>query len=392
MLACENAADHLTHFYLFFMPDFTREVYTGRAWHAQAVQRFAPLAGEHARGPGRAPALVQLMGTLGGKWPHTHSIAPAAARATCRRPSACAWARVWQSCAVFWNACCMARRSKRWPPGAARQPLAEWLERDPQQGDLRLFLHIAADLDLQALGRGPTARSATVPLPTPRVATPWRPVCGMGSNCTPWTWPTSPKTPATPGWPRARGRCTRAQGLTEPDADKPGAYTWNKAPRLDGQVLETGALARQLAQGQPLLRALWQRSRGNVFTRVLARAMELAQLVLLAQDCLRAIVPGAPCCEEEPPARSGRCRGPVRGSAWQPGALAFDPRRAHCQLPDRCAHGLELSPRDRAGTPGALEAALVGAPVLAGETSPVAVQHIVRSFDPLHGVHSALMP
>jgi hydrogenase large subunit len=41
-----------------------------------------------------------------------------------------------------------------------------------------------------------------------------------------------------------------------------------------------------------------------------------------------------------------------------------------------------FSPRDAAGTPGALEAALVGAPVQAGEATPVAVQHIVRSFDP----------
>ncbi len=41
-----------------------------------------------------------------------------------------------------------------------------------------------------------------------------------------------------------------------------------------------------------------------------------------------------------------------------------------------------FSPRDAAGTPGALEAALVGAPVQPGEDTPVAVQHIVRSFDP----------
>jgi hydrogenase large subunit len=41
-----------------------------------------------------------------------------------------------------------------------------------------------------------------------------------------------------------------------------------------------------------------------------------------------------------------------------------------------------FSPRDAAGTPGALEAALVGAPVRPGETTPVAVQHVVRSFDP----------
>jgi len=41
-----------------------------------------------------------------------------------------------------------------------------------------------------------------------------------------------------------------------------------------------------------------------------------------------------------------------------------------------------FSPRDAHGIPGALEAALAGAPVQAGETTPVAVQHIVRSFDP----------
>ena len=37
-----------------------------------------------------------------------------------------------------------------------------------------------------------------------------------------------------------------------------------------------------------------------------------------------------------------------------------------------------FSPRDRHGEPGAL----VGAPVRDGETEPLAVQHIVRSFDP----------
>ena len=41
-----------------------------------------------------------------------------------------------------------------------------------------------------------------------------------------------------------------------------------------------------------------------------------------------------------------------------------------------------FSPRDAQGQPGALEQALQGAPVLPGEKSPVAVQHIVRSFDP----------
>jgi hydrogenase large subunit len=41
-----------------------------------------------------------------------------------------------------------------------------------------------------------------------------------------------------------------------------------------------------------------------------------------------------------------------------------------------------FSPRDAAGTPGALEQALVGLPVGKAETAPLAVQHVVRSFDP----------
>jgi hydrogenase large subunit len=43
-----------------------------------------------------------------------------------------------------------------------------------------------------------------------------------------------------------------------------------------------------------------------------------------------------------------------------------------------------FSPRDSAGTPGALEAALVGATIdsAKGRGQSVAVQHIVRSFDP----------
>ena len=46
VLACENIADHLTHFYLFFMPDFCREIYRGEPWHAAAFDRFKAMKGE----------------------------------------------------------------------------------------------------------------------------------------------------------------------------------------------------------------------------------------------------------------------------------------------------------------------------------------------------------
>jgi hydrogenase large subunit len=41
-----------------------------------------------------------------------------------------------------------------------------------------------------------------------------------------------------------------------------------------------------------------------------------------------------------------------------------------------------FSPRDTAGKPGALEAALVGTPVAETTDDSVAMQHVIRSYDP----------
>ncbi|MDA0191489.1 MAG: nickel-dependent hydrogenase large subunit, partial [Proteobacteria bacterium] len=72
ILAGENLADHLTHFYLFFMPDFARENYAGRPWHAAVARRFRATSGDCVRDflPARADFL-RLLGYLAGKWPHT---------------------------------------------------------------------------------------------------------------------------------------------------------------------------------------------------------------------------------------------------------------------------------------------------------------------------------
>lgn len=141
-------------------------------------------------------------------------------------------------------------------------------------------------------------------------------------------------------------------------------------------------MARQLADGQPLIRDVWQRAGGNVRSRVLARAIELARLVLLAQTCLASIKPAAPCFAQavlpDHADSYGLCEA-ARGSLGHWLSIRGG-RIANYQIV--APTSWNFSPRDSQGVPGALEAALVGAPVAQGETSPVAVQHIVRSFDP----------
>lgn len=84
--AAENAADHLTHFYIFFMPDFAREACAAHAWHEAARDRFAATRGtRHAmscrRGRGCSNPWVSSPGNGRIVWPSN------------RRMSAARWSR-----------------------------------------------------------------------------------------------------------------------------------------------------------------------------------------------------------------------------------------------------------------------------------------------------------
>jgi hydrogenase large subunit len=383
MLACENAADHLTHFYLFFMPDFTREVYAGRSWHAQAMRRFSTQVGAHSREAVAArQRWMHIMGTLGGKWPHTQSIVPGGST---RNLSGSERFRLGSRVAEmrsFLERVLYAAPLEEVVALDSEQALEQWLQRDSQHGDLQLFLSIARDLQLHTLGRGPGLTMSYGSFADPMGDYAMAPGVWDGSTLQPVNTAQIAED-ARHAWLADAGTALHpSTGLTQPQMDKPGAYTWNKAPRLDGRVLETGALARQLAEGQPLVRALWSRTGGNVVTRALSRALELAQLVILTEHCLSAIVPDEPCSHEAvlpiDADAFGLCEA-ARGSLGHWLSIRGG-RIANYQI--IAPTSWNFSPRDRHGTPGALEAALVGAPVQPGEKTPVAVQHIVRSFDP----------
>lgn len=386
MLATENAADHLSHFYLFFMPDFTRAAYATRAWFADATQRFAPLAGEQAR---RAIAARQrwfeLMGTLGGKWPHTQSVLPGgSSRAIDAAERLRLLARVHEFRAFL----------ERDLFGAALEEvlaistLAEldrWHAAAPTRGDARLWLTIAADTHMQQLGAGPgrllSYGGFTQPDGTHRFA---RGVWHADSGATHAVDTALIMEDVSSTWLSDGGQIVRhpRAGLTLPDADKPGGYTWNKAPRLAGQVIETGAIARQMLSQQPLVRDAVLLLGSNVYTRVLARLVELAAIVPLMEQALAAIVPREPFFDaHNMPSEAEGC-GQIEAARGSLGhwLRIENGRIANYQIV--APTSWNFSPRDAAGVPGALEAALVGAPVADGETTPVAVQHIVRSFDP----------
>lgn len=383
MLACENLADHLTHFYLFFMPDFARPVYADEPWYEAVAERFRAGSGSVAGEFLQARAqLLHLMGLLAGKWPHSLSLQPGGSTRAVQAQERIRLAMILAGFRRFLETRLFGDALEAMVALESRAALEAWSEAASQsEGDFRAFLRLTRDLRLDRLGRAVDRFMSYGNYPS----------AGL-SLFAPGLWCDGDRRSldvaaiaedlshafvlggSKPQHPSA--------GNTLPAVDKPGAYSWCKAPRLDGQVVEVGALARQVVDGQPLVRDLVGRTGANVASRVIARLIESARILMAMEAWVRALEPGEPFCVSGPMPEECEGAGMVEAARGSLGhwLRVRNGRILNYQIVAPTTWN--FSPRDQGGVPGALEQALVGAEVRDGERTPVTVQHIVRSFDP----------
>ena len=382
ILANENIADHLTHFYLFFMPDFAREVYRGEPWYEDIATRFRAVTGSAGRQMLAARAdWMHIMGILAGKWPHSLAIQPGGSSRPLEAQEQARVLSIVFAFRRFLEETLFGDSLDNVLAIDSRAALDAWLDaRAPEHSDFTHFLHLARNLELGTLGR-----ASNLFMSYGVYGEPGRRLFRRGL----WRDGELPFDPQritedhSHSW-MAHGGAPRHpfEGVTVPDPDLQDGYTWCKAPRLDGEVVEVGALARQLVDGAPLIRDLAAGDGGNVRNRVVARLFEMARVVDAMEGWARALRPRAPFCEQrETPQEAQGCglTEAARGSLghW---LRIRNGRILNYQI--IAPTTWNFSPRDASGVPGPLEQALVGAPVRKGEKDPVSVQHIVRSFDP----------
>lgn len=377
--ASENAADHLTHFYIFFMPDFARGGYASAPWHATTAARFAATRGSASREflPARG-RLLEIMGVVAGKWPHSLAFQPGGTTRAIdlgeriRLLSTVAGLRSFLETTLFGDSleAVLAIES-----GAQ---LDRW--REGRGGDFCSFLALADELELEQLGKGPGllmsfgAYHGEAGALFPRgVFHRDKPLAEFATK--------DIAEDVSHAWMRD-GATDPALSTTIPDPDKPGAYSWAKAPRLNGMPVEVGALARQSVAGQPLLRDLVARSGSNVRNRVIARLIETAHLAVAMEKWIRALRLNEPFCADVKMQSEGSAAGLVEAARGSLGHW-IDLRGGKISRYQIIAPTTwNFSPRDAGGTPGPLEQALVGTAVGPEGAGSIAVQHVVRSFDP----------
>jgi Ni,Fe-hydrogenase I large subunit len=381
--ACENLSDHFTHFYLFFMPDFAREVYADEPWHGEIAARFKASSGSAAQEAMKARAeFMHLMGILAGKWPHTLGIQPGG----CTRPI-----EIQEKMRLLAILGQFRRYLEERLFGVPLEQLVEvqnegqlqaLLERpEANQSDFGRFAMLAKLLKLSRLGRSydrfmsygvyPNGRESLFRSGVAVSGELGELQAGRITEDISHSWMQGQPEPQHP-----------FQGVTLPDDNAADGYTWCKAPRLGGEVMEVGALARQIIDGQPLITDLANRYGSNVQNRVFARLIEIPRVLIAMEGWCRSLQPKEPfCLHPELPAEAegfGLTEA-ARGSLghW---LRIRNGRILNYQI--IAPTTWNFSPRDQHGIPGPLEKALVDAPIRNGERDPVSVQHIVRSFDP----------
>jgi hydrogenase large subunit len=326
-------------------------------------------------------AFLRAMGLLAGKWPHTLSLQPGGSSRALQSSEKIRLFRLLREFREFLERVVYGDELEKVATLESADALAAWADAHRERSDLARFHAIAVDLQLDRLGRNAAVFMSGGAYP--QDGGHWFARGVYSDHPEPLDPADIREDLSHARYAGGPGPQAPRSGETLPQPDKAMAYSWCKAPRLAGRVVETGALARQVISAHPLARDLVARGGSNAAARVHARLLELARLVPAMETWAQALRPGEP---------------------YSVGATA---------VPDDCdAYGLieaargslghwlgvrrgrisnyqiiapttwNFSPRDAQGTPGAVEQSLVGTPAGAAGAVHPAVYHVVRSFDP----------
>lgn len=380
ILSAENMADHLTHFYLFFMPDFARECYKDKAWFSATQARFKAQTGNAANQvlPARS-SFLHLTGILAGKWPHSLAIQPGGTtrpletQERMRLGASVAAFRYFLQDTVF---------------GCELEQIAE-LNSTPQlwnlientpHSDLAHFLNISRDLQLHTLGEASNRFMSYGAYHT-----------GAQHVFRSGVWDQQYgelneeliREDISHSWLNSQMEAKHPyHGSTIPDSDENSGYSWCKAPRLNQQVMEVGALARQQVHGHALIRELVAQSGGNVQNRVIARLLELALVVPQMEGWVKQLTTGEAYCHSKPIPDEAQGAGMVEAARGSLGHWLRIKNGRILNYQIIAPTTWNFSPRDSQQQPGALEQALENTLIDNEKTIDASIQHIIRSFDP----------
>ena len=381
---------------LMFMVDFAnRKAYQDHQLGEEAIKRYSPLEGRSAIEVIReSKRLLQIVAIIGGQWPHTSFMVPGGVTSIPEISKILQCRIIYERFCSWYESSVLGCPIERWLEIRSINDLDTWLDESHSHrtSEIGFFIRFARLAGLETLGKGSNRflsyGNFTLPAETSISGIGGRLIgagFAVGTEVFPFEAGKISEDISHSWYEPGAAPVHPFTGSTKPYASGQGnqAYSWIKAPRYGGEVVETGPLAEMIIGGNPLFQDMISKNGPNVFAREMARLLRPAYLLkpmatliseLLNQqkDSYYSAVKHIP---------DGEGAGMIQAAR---GALGHwvkvrDEKITHYQIITPTSWN--GSPRDERGVRGAWEEALIGTPIK-DIKNPVEAGHVVRSFDP----------
>lgn len=397
-LMAEELQSDTRHAILMFAPDLCSPKYAGRPGHDAIVEAFEPFRGRVYREVvTETKKILEIVALWGGQWPHSSHMVPGGVVSLPSRRTIVKALAIVDTYTRWYERTMLGCSLDRWAQITTLDQLLAWQDERPEHAGSAIgrFLSFSRSLGLTALGRG-TGNMLSYGVYFDPLT--WQPpfgdqrtlrAAGFHEAATGTIHPFEQRhitEHVRHSWFEDHGGPGGAHpsvGETvpryQPDSDR---YTWAKAPRYDGQVIETGAFPELFMAGDPLIRALFAAEGLNVWTRQLAR---LHRPTLTLRALRRTLDDMAEHFDEpfhEPPAdlASGSGHGLVMAARGALGHWVEFERGKITRYQLVTPTAWNASPRDSGDRRGHWEQSLIGTPVR-DDDEPIELGHIIRSHD-----------
>ena len=382
IVATEVLLNHLTHFYIFFAVDLANKKYLGSWANRGLANRFAPFEGSsYSKFIKTRTNFVALLGLFAGKWPNTLAVQPGGTTRAVNLSEIIRAKGILLEFQNFVEKNLLGSKIGRWLENKNLQDIDSWLgEDDHENSDLGIFIAFARRFGLDKIGEGSGRFLSSGGYHLPDGKT-W-----LESGYFDGEFQVFDERKIAEhikhSWLKGyEGGRHPLEGVTEPDVDKSGAYSWAKSPRYDGNVVEVGPLARMINDRDSLILNLESDLGASVYVRVLARLHEAIRLLKQLKIWLEEIDPSRPFYIKPEKPEGAEGTGLTEAAR---GVLGHWIRIEKGKIDNYqviTPTTWNVSPRDSHGNPGAVEEALIGTSV-EDEKNPVELAHVIRSYDP----------
>jgi hydrogenase large subunit len=398
-LMAEEVQSDSRQTFLMFCIDLCHPAYVAHQDYADVVTAFAELKGRlYQQTIQHSKRLLEIVAMFGGQWPHSSYMVPGGVTAVPSARRIAESSTIVESYISWYQDAVLGGRIEDWLALETAEDFEAWIaDSSRKDSAVALFTRFSRSIGIGSIGVGSGFHLSQgahsdpdkwLPPYTERACL--RPA-GLYDAASDQTRPYDQALVAedvSHSWFHDRQPEPRHpfDGETVPKYQPGGArYSWAKAPRYDGKVVQSGALSQLLVAGDPLTRALHRAHGGGAWLRQFVRCHRpVSTLVMMRKTLADLASPahaGEPYIASATLGSDGQGFGLVEAARGSLGhwVRIKDGRIAKYQIVTPTAWS--ASPRDRDGRRGHWEESLIGLPVEDDE-DPRMVGHVIRSHDP----------